>query len=123
MYTLFDLIFQLETIALSEMSLQFLELFLDKFGPHLTSLELLYSRKCEMALLACCTQLKYLKMRHCSFNLEANIPPDFKPDSYLPQLESVTADDCLGRWATLIERKSTLVYVHLQCCHIGTDVI
>ena len=107
------------------MSLQFLELFFDKFGPSLTSLELLFSRKFEMSLLACCNQLKHVKMRYCSFNLEANISTELQsdPDSYLPLLENFTADDCLGRWATLIERKSTLVHVEIHCCHIGTDVI
>lgn len=102
-----------------------MELFFDTFGSRLTSLEILYSRKFEMSLLGCCAQLKHLKIRYGCFNLEANIPPEFKSDwdSYLPGLESFTADDCLGRWGSLIERKSTLVHVDLHCSHIGTEVI
>ncbi len=46
----------------------------------------------------------------------------FNIDTFLPALASFQSDICLGEWSFILEKKSSLVYLYLSCCHIGMTV-
>lgn len=113
---------------------KFLKMVLDSFGPNLK--KIVFKRmdcNVDLAVLApICT-----KLEHLSFHDDpARIIMDFaaasqwNPDTFLPKLTHFQIrhsrwfdHNCLGHWAVLIEKKSTLVHLSLDCCHIGTNVI
>lgn len=44
-------------------------------------------------------------------------------DTFLPHLQVLRSDICLGLWSRLFEEKSErLTDIFIHCCHIGTEV-
>ncbi len=119
------LIYQLDTIKLSDLNSKYVELVLEVFGPALKSLTLSGCKQIDMLLLGtCCVQLEHLSiLEQSSIKREEIHPTDWNSDTFLPGLKSLRSHCCLGVWGSLIERKSTLIDLHLDCCHIGTRVI
>ncbi len=122
---IFILFVQLSSISLHFfLSPSFAKPILKVFGKNLTSLEL-KSSKVDMELLGSyCAQLKHLTI-HSSSSDEEEVNSDttgWTPEDYLPLLTELRSNVCLGSWASLLERKSTLIHLQLNCCHIGTSV-
>lgn len=99
---------------------------LNVFGSTLVSLDL---RSCplpiDLALLASCNVLKDLYIYECTIISKGTDPTiRWTSETFLPSLESlVTESCCLGVWAALLETKSTLDRLELECYHhIEVDV-
>jgi hypothetical protein len=125
-----NLIHKLESMVLRDLNSAFLNPVLSAFGADLKSLELTDCQNIDMHHLAsCCPNLKELGIHKLFYN--SSLGPDVKSirdpscwtsDTFLPLLERVRSTACLENWATLIEKKSSLVELVLHCCHIGTEV-
>lgn len=123
------MILKLERIHLRDLDSAFINPVFSAFGADLKSLRLFDCQNIDMHHLAsCCPQLKDLEIGSLFFN--STLGPDVKSrdtpcwtcDTFLPNLERVRSTACLEDWATLIEKKSSLVELQLHCCHIGTEV-
>ena len=93
-------------------------------GLTLKSLTLISCGQINLAFLESCTQLEDLTIHRCS--IEPKAPTGWAEDkTFLPLLRKFENYElCLGSyWASLIERKSTIVHLTLDCCHIGTSVM
>ncbi len=98
---------------------------LNVFG---SALESLHLESCpspiDLGLLTSCIALEDLSIFHCIVICEGNDPSSrWTSETFLPSLNSlVTYKCCLGVWASLLETKSTMMHLHLDCVHIGTSV-
>lgn len=100
---------------------------LDTFGANLKKLEMENGKSCgfNMAYLASvCIKLERLSLNRGIVDSDDDTAATcWTPLTFLPLLTHFKiVDGCLGVWAPLIERKSTLVSLSLKCCHIGTNV-
>ena len=103
-----------------------LKMVLDVFGSNVKKLVLTYCTNIDMAHFAStCIKLEQVTFRWCSFiNDDSEAFSRWTPETFLPKLTLFRSDFCcLGLWGNLIEKKSSLVHLSLQCCHIGTNVI
>ena len=123
------MIIQLDAISPFLVSSALVKPILNVLGASLTSLSLcnlVIRYPVDMAQLAsCCTQLVKLSLFKCNiFNArDVDAAGRWTEDTFLPLLTSFkSVDTCLGVWAPLIEKKSKLVELELNCCHIGTKV-
>ncbi len=55
-------------------------------------------------------------------NIVPNDPINWTHETYLPALIELRTNACLGNWSPLLERKSTLTQLALNCCHVETQV-
>lgn len=121
--------FQLATMTLESLDRECVGVTLNKFGPYLKNLRLLYCDRVVLNQLGACNKLELLDMSNTPIisdqmmgNCEAT-NNCWTPESFLPLLKYFDTNNCLGEWAPLFERKSTLVHLSLLCCcHIGTNV-
>ena len=118
--------FQLNMITLLFFGLDspFLKTVVNAFAPYLRRLYLDRCDRVDLAHLSLCTHLEHLSVISSTFSSSvASDPAQWDGgNTFLPSLKSLYSNVCLGTWAPLFERKSTLVDVHLHCCHIGTRV-
>lgn len=101
---------------------EYLEAIMKVFGWKLKSLELQFCKKIQLEHLASCTQLEKLKIMGGSILISSarNDPMiRWAPDTFLPLLKSFESDICLGVWAPIFEKKSTLINLELDCIHTG----
>jgi len=110
------------------MDQEFVMMVLDTFGPNLKKLMLSgIGWDVDMAHLASiCTNLEHLTLFDARINHDFEAACGWTPDTFFPKLTHFQSNNsyskCLGVWGVLIEKKSTLVHLSLQCCHIGTKV-
>jgi len=103
-----------------------LKMVLDIFGSNVKKLFLTHCTNIDMAYFASiCTKLEQLTFDNCSFIIDdSEAFSRWTQETFLPKLTLFrSAFCCLGLWGNLIEKKSSLVHLSLQCCHIGTNVI
>ncbi len=99
----------------------------DIFGPTLKKLKF-YGCRIDMGYLASTsTKLEHLSLHHTTTINESEAAISWTPKTFLPNLtrfrNNYPFGNCLGPiWGALIEEKSTLTHLSLECCHIGTDV-
>ena len=129
LFNLFLLIYigQVKVLKLFKVHPRCLPPVLNVFGSTLESLKL---ESCptpiDLALLAPCIALEDLSIFHCTVICEGKDPTSSRwtSDTFLPSLDSlVTYRCCLAVWASLLETKSTLMHLDLDCVHIGTSVL
>lgn len=103
-----------------------LKMALDTFGSNLKRLEAKNCYCFNMAYLASvCTKLERLSLLYWGIadSDDDTAATCWTPQTFLPLLTHFKmVNGCLGVWAPLIEKKSTLVSLSLECCHIGTNV-
>jgi len=102
------------------------KIVLDILGPNVKKLVLNNCADIDMAYLgSCCTKLERLTFYDCSFIMDySKASSRHTPETFLPKLTHFESRDCcLGVWGELIEKKSTLSHLSLECCHIGKNVI
>ena len=120
----FIITFQLENIAIVNVPSEYINVILKVFGPNLKHLTIENSKNVDLAALMTCSQLESLTLKD-GVKLK-RIPtdhPTLNPGSFLPKLESLESEICLGTyWTRVFEQKSGLTRVALNCCHIGTKV-
>jgi len=105
---------------------KFVKIVLDIFGPNVKKLVMKHCANIDMAYLgSCCTKLEQLAFDSCSFIMDGSkASSGHTPETFLPKLTHFESRCCcLGVWGDVIEKKSTLRHLSLQCCHIGTNVI
>jgi len=56
----------------------------------------------------------------CELDTDSKPPTHLSSDTFLPKLKHFTSGKCLGTsWSRLFQEKTSLVSLHLRCCHIG----
>ncbi len=118
------LLFQLTAITLRGVKPEYVKPILKVFGPGLENLKAKFCSFFPMAYLLSCPKLRSLSIL---FGFSRDDMKEYErsnvnPVTFLPQLESFETNFCIGPWSTLIEQKSTLTRLILDCCHIGTGV-
>ena len=88
------------------------------FSSSLTDLSLNYYSSINLSHLSLCTQLQQLRITDSVLYSDTSLDAD----SFLPSLKEFESNVCLGEFAHLFERKSTLTDAYFNCCHIGTNV-
>ena len=103
---------------------QFMNPILAAFGSVLLTLSISDCDHVNLARLASCAVLVNLTLCSCTISSEGSDTICFwTPKTFLPSLTDLMVENsCLGLWAPLLEAKSTLVRLTLNCCHIGTNV-
>jgi len=106
---------------------KYVEPILEVFGPGLKELQLDDCTQIDLQKLVRCFQLQELFITGYagSFLLAKKNEKEHllsNMETFLPALTFFQSDICLGEWSCLFERKSTLVYLFLSCCHIGIGV-
>ena len=112
-------------ITLEDLSTEYARPVLNALGPALKKLTL---KRCDfdMAWLSSCTQLQHLTINCCSLRTDKLITRghnNWTHATFLPVLTEFQSNVCLQKWAPIFEKKSTLVKLTLNCCHIATKVI
>ncbi len=108
---------------------EFVTMILDVYGRNLKKLTLSgISWDIDMAYLASiCTNLEHLTLLDACINLDFEAACGWTPETFFPKLTHFQTNNskskCSGVWGVLIEKKSKLVHLSLQCCHIGTIVL
>ena len=122
---------KIHTVELTLGAPEFLEMVFDTFGPTLKKLELT-SCGVDMGYLAStCTNLEHLSLRTVSFINDSAASGHWTQETFLPKLKFFLNrpgpnrfGSCLGQiWGSLMEKKSSLTHLDLECCHFGTNVI
>jgi len=117
----------MERIILSDINPRCVQPVLNAFGSALKILELDHCQLAiDLAHLASCTVLQKLEINSCTITCEGNDPSSrWTSETFLPSLKVLKtwSSCCLGVWALLLEKKSTLKQLALVCCHIATNVI
>ena len=107
---------------------KFVKMILDIAGPTLKKLDFKYGCDVDMDYLAStCPTLEHLTFDATNVINDLVTASRWSPETFLPKLKHFrtrnTLRKCLEFWSAIIETKSTLAHLSLQCCHIGTDVI
>lgn len=104
----------------------YVKVILNAFAPTLKHLTFKSCDGINLMDLIHCRQLETLFILNCrgsSSLAETKVEPSrLNPSSFLPHLKSVKSDICLGLWSSLLEGKSELTHVVLNCFHNGTKV-
>ncbi len=113
------------TYIVLEVDFKIMKPILVSFGSVLKTLGLWGCNQVNLAHLASCVVLEDLTLIGSRIiSSEGSDPTScWSPGTYLPSLTNLTVCGyCLGLWAPLLEEKSTLYTLNLNCCHIGTNV-
>jgi len=104
----------------------YVKVILNAFAPTLKHLTFKSCDGINLMDLIHCRQLESLFILNCRVSsslAETKVEPSrLNPSSFLPHLKSVKSDICLGLWSSLLEGKSELTHVFLNCFHNGTKV-
>jgi len=107
------------------MNCKIMKPILASFGSVLQALFISDCDQVNLAHLASCVVLDSLMLLDSTISSEGSDTIScWTPKTFLPSLTElvVVCGPCLGLWAPLLEAKSTLVRLDLNCCHIGTNV-
>ncbi len=125
-HTILKIIFlKLDSVIFVLVAPEFVRLILEMFGPSLQHLKFVLCDDVDLLNLLPCTRLKSLLIMASSSttSLAKGIPSlKLRANEFLPKLEIIETDCCLGHWSRLFEENSGLTSVSLTCCHIGTSV-
>ena len=121
---------QIDSVILVRVNPPLSKLILNLVETTLTSLRLensLSRHPVDLDQLAsCCIKLEKLSLVGCIIlnAQDVDAAGRWNSDTFLPLLTKFKSDrnTCLGVWSPLIEKKSKLVELELNCCHIGTKV-
>ncbi len=108
---------------------EFVMMVLNTVGPNLKKLVFTSTYRRDYAinmdyLASICVNLEHLAFYgSAGFIMDPETASRWTPETFLPKLTHFQSHQCLGIWSNLIKRKSTLVFLSLRCCHIGTKVM
>ena len=99
---------------------KFVKMILDIAGPTLKTLDFKYGCAVDMDYLAStCPKLEHLTFDHSNIINNSEAASRWTPETFLPKLNHFRTRNvfgkCLGSWSILIEKKSTLAHLSLQC--------
>ncbi len=113
---------QLDRISLmnfkSSFSTSTIKLLLAALSSSLTVLVLTNCSQINLTHLSVCTRLQQLHISDSRFYSETSLDAE----TFLPSLKQIQINICLGKFAHLFERKSTLIDAEFNCCHTGRSV-
>ena len=121
-FSSFDL--QIEQVTLIKVSENYRKAILLGIGAQLSLLTFVSCELIDVTDLISCTELEMLRFFFSSTLFLPSENPEekyFPPEEFLPKLKRLESDICLrSRYSHLFEEKSTLTYLDLECCHVGT---
>lgn len=93
---------------------------LSSIGPQLLHVTFVSCVSIEIADLFPCTQLEVLRIFFSSsLTKDENLnESDF--DTFLPKLDRLESDICLGEISRIFEEKLSMTHLELECCHVNT---
>lgn len=106
-----------------KMSPKYVKAILQVFAPTLKHVTFNSCKNIDILDLIPCVQLKTLRiLKSSSLAVTKMDPGRLSSSSFLPNLKSIESDICLDCCTLLLEGKSELVHVVLNCWHNGTEV-
>lgn len=101
---------------------KFVKPILEIFGPKLDQLSFDSCGDINMIDLLLCPSLRVFNITGSSNLSTFEDSSKVAADTFLPHLQVLRSDICLGLWSRLFENKSEMTDVFIHCCHIGTEV-
>lgn len=95
---------------------------LTSIGAQLLHVTFVSCESIEIADLSPCTQLEVLRIFFSSSLLKDENESKTYSDSetFLPKLDRLESDICLGEISRIFEEKSSMTHLDLECCHVNT---
>lgn len=101
---------------------KFVKPILEIFGPKLDQLSFDSCSDINMIDLLLCPSLRVFNITGSSNLSTFEDSSKVAAETFLPHLQVLRSDICLGLWSRLFENKSEMTDVFIHCCHIGTEV-
>lgn len=105
-----------------KVSTKYREIVLSSIGSRLQQVTFVSCESISLENLEHCTQLKTLQIYYdSSLGMSKDQPEKYLHNpEFLPMLNRVESDICLGNMSQVFEEKATLTHLDLDCCHIST---
>lgn len=109
---------QISELILQRISTGHRQVLLSNYGAQLQRLELSHCRNIDLGLLLPCTMLQELFIGYGCDIMPSTVA--IQADTFLPRLQKLTSEICLGQSSSLFETtRPLLTYLSLCCSHIG----